>query len=100
MMRQTPWPVAFSRPCDPPQARLFPVTTARPRVRSTVDTVFTYVSIIQSIVCEFVPTSGAGMSYSGPMFVPSACVKRRVRRISSSLESWFGRTLTPPLAPP
>ena len=45
-----------------------------------------YVSIIQTMVWALVPTSGAGMSYSGPMLVPSAWVKRRVMRSSSPAE--------------
>ena len=35
-------------------------------------TMFMYVSIIQAMVWALVPTSGAGMSYSGPMLSPSA----------------------------
>ncbi len=49
-----------------------------------------YVSIIQTMIWPFVPTSGAGMSYSGPMLAPSACVNRRVMRSSSACE-WLAR---------
>ncbi len=61
---------------------------------------FEYVSIIHAIVWPFVPTSGAGMSYSGPMFSPSAWVKRRVMRCSSCRETECGSNLMPPLPPP
>ena len=59
---------------------------------------FKYVSIIHAIVWLLVPTSGAGMSYSGPMFSPSACVKRRVMRWSSSRETWVRVELDAALA--
>jgi hypothetical protein len=41
----------------------FPVTTAGAVYPWCIE----YVSMIQAIVCEFVFTSGAGMSRSGPM---------------------------------
>jgi hypothetical protein len=44
---------------------------------------FMYVSIAHAIVWALVPTSGAGMSYSGPMLSPSAWMNRRVMRCSS-----------------
>jgi hypothetical protein len=50
-----------------------------------------YVSIIQTMIWPLVPTSGAGMSYSGPMLAPSAWVNRRVMRSSSACECWPGR---------
>jgi hypothetical protein len=59
-----------------------------------------YVSMIQTMTCASVPTSGAGMSYSGPMLEPSAWVKRREIRISSSRESACVSHFTPPLPPP
>ena len=46
------------------------------------------------------PTSGAGMSCSGPISLTISEVKRRVIRSSSSVESAFGSQTTPPLAPP
>src|SRR5438445_4276398 len=45
-------------------------------------------------------TSGAGMSRYGPSTIEMRWVKRRVRRSSSSFESFFGSTVTPPFAPP
>ena len=81
-----PWPVAVSRPNDPPDASVLPVTTRRLAFLSLKPTTFMYVSIIQTMVWPLVPTSGAGMSYSGPMLAPSACVNRRVMRSSSVCE--------------
>ena len=46
------------------------------------------------------PTSGAGMSFSGPISLMISVVKRRVMRSSSPSESCFGLQTTPPLAPP
>ena len=40
--------------------------------------------MIQAIVCALVPTSGAGMSISGPITPWSSVAKRRVTRSSSS----------------
>ena len=59
-----------------------------------------YVSKIQAITRESVPTSGAGMSLSGPISLMISLVKRRVIRSSSRRESIFGSTTTPPFAPP
>src|SRR3569623_2108358 len=78
MQWTTPWPVASARPCEPPAETLLPVTTPRTVLRSLAPAMFMYVSIIQTMVWLLVLTSGAGMSRSGPMFVPSAAVKRRV----------------------
>ena len=55
---------------------------------------------IQTIIWALVPTSGAGMSHSGPMFDPSACVNRLVMRSSSVLLYRRGSIVTPPFAPP
>jgi hypothetical protein len=54
---------AVSRPAEPPCAMLLPVTTpgALPLDRRA------YSSASQSMVWEFVFTSGAGMSICGPM---------------------------------
>ncbi len=46
------------------------------------------------------PTSGAGMSFSGPISLMISLVKRRVIRSSSPRESFFGSQTMPPLAPP
>ena len=46
--------------------------------------------MIQAIVCALVPTSGAGMSESGPMMPSSSVAKRRVNA-SSSFELIAGR---------
>ena len=80
-----PWPVAVSRPSEPPEFTVLPVTTRRLAFLSVNPTTFMYVSIIQTMIWPLVPTSGAGMSYSGPMLAPSAWVNRRVMRSSSRL---------------
>ena len=56
--------------------------------------------MIQAIVWALVLTSGAGMSRSGPMSRLISVVKRRVRPSTSRRLSFFGSTITPPLAPP
>jgi len=45
-------------------------------------------------------TSGAGMSFSGPMRTSISVKKRRLRPSSSFCESFLGSTMTPPLPPP
>ena len=47
-----------------------------------------------------VPTSGAGMSFSGPISLMISEVYRRVIFISSPRDIRFGLQTTPPLAPP
>ena len=59
-----------------------------------------YVSKIHAITRASVPTSGAGMSFSGPISLMISLVKRRVMRSSSRGASAFGSTITPPFAPP
>ena len=59
-----------------------------------------YVSKIQAIVDAFVPTSGAGMSFSGPISLMISEVNRRVMRSSSPRDICLGSQITPPLAPP
>ena len=92
----TPLPVASARPKLPPSCNGLPVTTAG------VEWPFNmlYVSIIQPITSAFVPTSGAGISRSGPMIGEIIEVKRRVSRCNSDKESVFGSTAMPPLPPP
>jgi len=58
------------------------------------------VSIIHAITWALVLTSGAGMSFVGPMTMPISLVKRRVTFSSSFRLSFFGSHRTPPLAPP
>ena len=65
----TPCPVALSRPSVPPEATGLPVTTPLTLCLFTTPTVFMYVSMAHAMVCALVPTSGAGMSYSGPMLL-------------------------------
>ncbi len=100
MQNTSPCPVAFCRPSVPPLATGLPVTTPFTICFCADPTMFMYVSIIHAMVWLLVPTSGAGMSYSGPMFSPRACVKRRVIRWSSCLETECGSNLMPPLPPP
>ena len=59
-----------------------------------------YVSKIQAIVEPSVPTSGAGMSFSGPISLMISLVKRRVIPSSSWRDIFFGSQTTPPFAPP
>ena len=66
----TPRPVASARPRLPPSDTGLPVTTPV-AVRPTF---MEYVSIIQAMVCGLVFTSGAGMSFSGPMIRPISVV--------------------------
>ena len=79
----TPRPVASLRPWLPPTAIGLPVTAAGMECPALID----IVSMIQAITWGVVLTSGAGMSYSGPILAPSAWVNRRVTRMSSSRES-------------
>ena len=76
------------------------MTTWRETFLCAAPNVLTYVSIIQTIVWELVPTSGAGMSKSGPMLLPSAWVNRRVMRSSSVWLYFVGSIWMPPLPPP
>ena len=57
-------------------------------------------SKIQAISRGLVPTSGAGMSFSGPISLMISVVYRRVIPSSSRSDSCFGSHLTPPFAPP
>ena len=88
--------MAPSRPTDPPMESGFPVTTPSTEWPTFIE----YVSKIHAITCAFVPTSGAGMSFSGPISLMISVVKRRVSRSSSPGESCFGSHTTPPFAPP
>src|SRR3989449_951226 len=58
------------------------------------------VSMIHAIVWLSVYTSGAGMSFSGPMMIEISDAYRRVMRSSSSFDISFGLQITPPFAPP
>jgi hypothetical protein len=59
-----------------------------------------YVSKIHAITRPSVPTSGAGMSTSGPISLMISVVKRRVIPCSSRSDICFGLQTTPPFAPP
>ena len=56
--------------------------------------------MIQAMIWALVPTSGAGMSCSGPMMMLISVAKRRVSRSSSLSRASSDRQTTPPLAPP
>src|SRR3989442_14469401 len=56
--------------------------------------------MIQAIVWLSVYTSGAGMSFSGPMMIGISDAYRRGMRSSSSFDISFGLQITPPFAPP
>ena len=72
----TPRPVASVRPREPPSSTGFPVTTAD----ECCPVIIVTVSTIQAIVDSSVFTSGAGMSFSGPMSGRIAAVYLFVRR--------------------
>ncbi len=57
-------------------------------------------SKIHAISRGLVPTSGAGMSTSGPIWLMISVVKRLVMPSSSLVDMAFGLQTTPPLAPP
>ncbi len=59
----TPRLVASWRPAEPPTDSGLPVTTPS----AECPTFMEYVSMIQAMIWSSVPTSGAGMSRSGPM---------------------------------
>ena len=60
-----------------------------------------YVSKIQAITLASVPTSGAGMSFSGPISLMISLVKRRVMPLElAAARAASDRRSTPPLAPP
>src|SRR3989441_8995523 len=91
-----PRDVVSSRPSAPPITRGLPVTTpgcANPLFIEIV-------SMIHAIVWLSVYTSGAGMSFSGPMMIEISEAYRRVMRSSSSFDISFGLQITPPFAPP
>src|SRR5256885_10527222 len=91
-----PRDVASSRPSEPPMTSGLPVTTpgwANPLFIEIV-------SMIHAIVWLSVYTSGAGMSFSGPMMIEISDAYRRVMRSSSSFDISFGLQITPPFAPP
>jgi len=92
----TPRPVASTRPREPPRETGFPVTTDV----TVWPTCIEYVSMTHAIVCESVPTSGAGTSRSGPKTSMSSAVYRRVILSSSPRDSLRGSQITPPLPPP
>jgi hypothetical protein len=58
------------------------------------------VSISQPIIRSSVFTSGAGMSFSGPIMVMISMAKRRVSLSNSLTDMLLGSQQTPPLAPP
>ena len=58
-----PREVASSRPSEPPMTSGLPVTTPRTEWPLFIENV----SKIHAIVVPSVPTSGAGMSFSGPI---------------------------------
>ncbi len=91
-----PREVASSRPFEPPIASGLPVTTPGTAKPLFID----MVSMIHAIVWLSVYTSGAGMSFSGPMMTEISEAYRRVMRSSSSFDISLGLQITPPLAPP
>src|SRR2546422_11550041 len=91
-----PRDVASSRPSEPPMTSGLPVTTpgwAKPLFIEIV-------SMIHAIVWLSVYTSGAGMSFSGPMMIEISEAYRRVMRSSSPFDISFGLQITPPFPPP
>ena len=86
MQKSEPREVASTRPSEPPIASGLPVTTPSTEWPLFIE----YVSKIQAIVEPSVPTSGAGMSFSGPISLMISLVKRRVIRSSSLRDIFFG----------
>ena len=91
-----PRDVASSRPSEPPMTSGLPVTT--PGIAKPL--FIEIVSMIHAIVWLSVYTSGAGMSFSGPMMIEISEAYRRVMRSSSPFDISFGLQITPPFAPP
>ena len=57
--------------------------------------------MIQAMTCALVFTSGAGMSFSGPISTSISVMKRRRQALElASRLSFLGSTITPPLPPP
>ena len=77
-------PVAESLPIDPPSSTGFPVTIAG--VYPWIDP---YASIIQAIVCGFVPRSGAGISVFGPRNLSILRVYLFVKLYNSFFDNLF-----------
>src|SRR2546425_10120925 len=92
----SPRDVASSRPREPPITSGLPVTT--PGIAKPL--FIEIVSMIHAIVWLSVYTSGAGMSFSGPMMIEISDAYRRGLRSSSSFGISFGLEMTPPFAPP
>ena len=59
-----------------------------------------YSSIIHAMICEFVNTSGAGISFAGPTNCEIARTYPRDRRSTSSMLISRGSHMIPPLPPP
>ena len=87
--------MAESRPSEPPTVTGFPVITP-----GESPWILEYSSYIHAISRGPVFTSGAGMSRYGPTTMSIAAKNARDRRSSSTSDSFFGSTFTPPLPPP
>ena len=87
--------MAASRPAEPWNSTGLPVTQA-----GWKPWYLEYSFMIQAITCASVPTSGAGMSLSGPMKSWICWTNLRVSRSSSPRESLPGSQFMPPLPPP
>jgi hypothetical protein len=94
--KNPPCDVALSRPSEPPSSIGFPVMVPG----AWFPVIFSYSSSIHDIVCPSVFTSGAGMSFHGPMCDAIAFAQPRLIASSSFLESVFGSTVIPPFPPP
>ncbi len=94
-----PRAVAVLRPSEPPFSMDLPVTTAL-AFSIGMFSILEYSLTIVSIILELVYTSGAGMSFCGPIIEDIFFMNARVRFSSSCSESSFGLQITPPFAPP
>lgn len=94
--KNPPCDVALSLPRLPPSSIGFPVMVPG----AWCPIVFSYSSSIQDIVCPSVLTSGAGMSFHGPMCGAIAFAQPLLIVSNSFLESVFGSIVTPPFPPP
>src|SRR5699024_4260677 len=96
MQMVTPLVVADSRPCDPPKTNDFPVI--KPGL--LYSSIRLYSSIIHAIICEFVTTSGAGISFVGPTIWLMARTYPLLNPSSSRNDISRGSQTIPPLPPP
>ena len=95
-VKTSPLDVASGLPREPPISGGLPVTTPGTAKPSAM----LIVSMIQAISRPLVLTSGAGMSFSGPMMIDISEAYLLVILSISPTDIVFGLTIMPPFAPP